>query len=485
MKKIILLVVLALVISLLLGCSTTTVQTAGPATTLTPALMQLAFAGNRSGHYSLYLINDDGSGETSIVGGPCDDLHPSWSPNGNTIVLQCEENNQTQLDSMNSDGQQGQVLAASGFQNPDFSPYGNLIICVGSERVYRGVHYEMGYAGDPSSYLATVNLAGAVGRINIIQPGKLGNNDMYLDFGTSIANPSVSPDGNMIAFETNVRVVVPVPVTTTTTTTTNQSGSVSDQEPTNVNPPSDYTPPQPGVAEPGKRICVVDFDGTNLKQLTTGEGNYDDTYPTWSPDGKKIVFVSNRTGNNEIYVMNADGTGQTQITNDTFDNHDPAWSPDGSYIAYVADHSGISELCLIRPDGTQRRRINSVAEQIQNPAWRPISGGLNGLQAPTIPYSSPVSSSAPTTVHTTVVQPNPPQVASTTGELVITVANNSNPPYSIYINGGLVGGNYADKILSAGSYRVTVYNGNGKVIYDEDFTVIAGKVNQIRINTLD
>ena len=57
----------------------------------------------------------------------------------------------------------------------------------------------------------------------------------------------------------------------------------------------------------------MNADGTGQTRLTNNAG--DDRSPTWSPDGQKIAFASDRDGNVEIYVMNADGTGQTNLTN--------------------------------------------------------------------------------------------------------------------------------------------------------------------------
>ncbi|HUT15915.1 MAG TPA: hypothetical protein VMY98_06690, partial [Anaerolineae bacterium] len=79
-------------------------------------------------------------------------------------------------------------------------------------------------------------------------------------------------------------------------------------------------------------IWVMRGDGSDPRRLTEDPGN--DLSPTWSPDGKRIAFVSDRDGNKEIYVMNADGNEQIDLTRDPSEDWTPAWSPDGTKIAF-------------------------------------------------------------------------------------------------------------------------------------------------------
>jgi Tol biopolymer transport system component len=73
-------------------------------------------------------------------------------------------------------------------------------------------------------------------------------------------------------------------------------------------------------------IYVMRTDGTNLRQLTDNQ-RVQDSDPAWSPDSRRIAFVSNRDGNREIYVMDADGSGQTNISRNPAHDEAPSWIP--------------------------------------------------------------------------------------------------------------------------------------------------------------
>ena len=69
----------------------------------------------------------------------------------------------------------------------------------------------------------------------------------------------------------------------------------------------------------------MNADGSGQINLTNSPDF--ENHPSWSPDGTKIAFASGRDGNDEIYVMNADGSDQTRLTSDPADDYYPSWSP--------------------------------------------------------------------------------------------------------------------------------------------------------------
>jgi hypothetical protein len=116
-------------------------------------------------------------------------------------------------------------------------------------------------------------------------------------------------------------------------------------------------------------IFVMDADGSNPRNLTDS-ATYD-TAPAWSPDGKHILFQSDRDGNQEIYVMDADGSNPRNLTNHEADDFQPAWSPDGRSIAFDSDRDGDREIYVMNVDGSNLRQLTDSPGMDGLPTWSP------------------------------------------------------------------------------------------------------------------
>ena len=116
------------------------------------------------------------------------------------------------------------------------------------------------------------------------------------------------------------------------------------------------------------RIYLSNADGSNVQLLTTGLNN---AHPLWSPDSKRIAFQSNREGNSEIYVIDADGTNLKRLTNNNVDDEYPTWSPDGNFIAFHSKRENRLGIYVMRADGTDEHRISDDSINAANPAWSP------------------------------------------------------------------------------------------------------------------
>jgi len=164
-----------------------------------------------------------------------------------------------------------------------------------------------------------------------------------------------------------------------------------------------------GAAElPKVEASVMRADGKNPHAIT----HRDDIDPTWSPDGSRIAFASSRTGQRQLFIMNADGSDITQITDlnnmggrstwspdgtklafyrgpegdhNIFvvdvntkevtrltgggDNLGPSWSPDGNWIAFTSFRDGNNEIYIMHPDGTGVTRLTNNSTSDWQPRW--------------------------------------------------------------------------------------------------------------------
>ena len=93
--------------------------------------------------------------------------------------------------------------------------------------------------------------------------------------------------------------------------------------------------------------------------------------PAWSPDGTRMAFNSSSDGNEDIYVMNADGSGQTRLTNNPAEDFFSAWSPDGSRIAFASDRDGNPDVYVINTDGSGITRLTNNLASDLHPSWSP------------------------------------------------------------------------------------------------------------------
>lgn len=156
-------------------------------------------------------------------------------------------------------------------------------------------------------------------------------------------------------------------------------------------------------------VYVIRPDGRGLRRLTSGGGFFDlawspdskrlaasrcapptcdlfvlsatqgrprllareSSQPAWSPDGRRIVFLSTRDGEPEIYVADADGSGQRRLTDSPGEDADAAWSPDGSSIAFDSKRTGNSQIYVMRPDGSDQRRLVVDGWYDAQPRWSP------------------------------------------------------------------------------------------------------------------
>lgn len=277
----------------------------------------------------IYTINPDGAGllQLTQTGNGFQDRFPVWSPDGTKIAFgRTTFTAPSQIYVMNADGTNPTRLSNNAFSDrqPSWSPDGTRIAFIS--------------ARDGNDEIYVMNADGS-------NQTRLTNNNSF-DW-----DPAWSPDGTRIAF-----------------------ASTRDFAST------------PGNVNDFLELYVMNADGSNPVRLTNNTKG--DGQPSWSPDGTKIAFTTQRDGLALIYVMNSNGSNQVNLTQSTtLDSADAEWSPDGTTIAFTSyqrvGQTNSDEIFLMNADGTNVRRISFTSFDEHDLAWQALGAAPSPTPTPT------------------------------------------------------------------------------------------------------
>ncbi len=263
---------------------------------VSPDGSRIAFLSNRGGFQDLFVISADGTGENRLTNTPEEETAPAWTADGKQILFSVFADDTSRLYAIDQDGKNRREVASVPGRAPTLSPDGKRLLY----------------------------MAGTWTATRLMVSAADGSNAKQITDGTSIAwNNHWSPDGKRIAFtgrkDSTDRLAVFV---------MNADGS-GQRQVTRLTPEEGraqwpvWSPDgrrlaiQVNGSNPQAHAChiwIVDVATDEARKLSAHSQSYLDETPSWFPDGKRIAFQSNRTGRMEVWVMNADGSGQRQVT---------------------------------------------------------------------------------------------------------------------------------------------------------------------------
>jgi Tol biopolymer transport system component len=314
----------------------------------------------------IYIVDVDGSDLQNITNTPyVVDEDPRWSPDGSKIIFQSDRDGNFEIYIMNSDGSQPRNL--SQHRGPDYWP--DWIMPPGEQIAFVSDH-----GGRPQIYAMLGPFGQAQESVDVseLQPLTDSRYENYY--------PSWSPDGTEIVYYTHFSMQSwaimimnadgsnPRQLTMSEGETICSFGPVWSPEGQrivfNIEPNS-----HPTCEMKATEIAVINIDGSGFTILT--QNNANDLVGSWTPDGKQLIFTSDRDGDNQIYVMDADGGNPHRLTELGSRNSMPSLSPDGRLIAFVSNRNGNDEIYLMGADGSDPRRLTDNTASDWQPSWSP------------------------------------------------------------------------------------------------------------------
>jgi Tol biopolymer transport system component len=286
---------------------------------------------SKAGTFNIFARQPDGSDEIQLTTGPANSLCAAYSPDGTQLAYCSDSSGDFEIWTMHADGSgQRQVTHLKGrVLFPDISPDGKHI-------VFAGV---VGQDANTDVYVVDAADGGHLKALTTCNDAAAGCANDY---------PAWSPDGKQIVF-------------------IHQDDYVNEV----------------GVNE---QVWLMNADGTGKHALTTG-ADPKDQVPSWSPDGKRIVYASGSDENNGIWSVGIDGTLPVQLSGCLAtdpkpcaggSDFGPVWSPDGTRIAFLRAFQAVGSndrpVYVMNADGTGQQRLAAGTALQAVPAWQALPG---------------------------------------------------------------------------------------------------------------
>jgi Tol biopolymer transport system component len=353
----------------------------------------------------IFIMDSDGSNKRNITASLGADLNPSWSPDGSTIIFQSDRDGSSDIHTINVEDMSRIVVTNdSGFEgSADWSPDGRYIL-------YHSDKPEVGRNGNFDIYIADVdganidrktkatakdldpswsNNGNRISYVSYVE----GNADIYeidvdsedVAFLTSGSQSDISPDSSYKYEEMSGKVITYHSIYNDAMGATNvyrmnKDGTGNIQLTNSLgNDASPQWSTQTGKIlfdsnrDEDLEVYVMNADGSDQLNLSN-DSSRDDTFPSWSHDGKSVVFQSKLLGSDgydQVFIMGVDGQNKVQLTNANGKSIIPRISPEGDKILFLSDRDGIMDVYTMDLDGGNQTNITNSAHEELSANWSP------------------------------------------------------------------------------------------------------------------